>query len=63
MSSETSPLPCSEPQVGRNALRQGEWVAANPELQEWTADYLGYEETTKVSPISITELEIVVTRP
>ncbi len=40
----------------------GEGLAANPELQEWTADYLGYEETTKVGPVSITELEVVVTK-
>ena len=37
-------------------------LEANPELREWTVDYLGKEETLKVSPISFTELEIQVTK-
>jgi len=37
-------------------------IEANPDLQECTVDYLGRQETVKVSPISITELEILVTK-
>jgi len=35
-------------------------VEANPHLQEWTPDYLGYAETLHVAPIFFTEIEIVV---
>lgn len=35
-------------------------VEANPDLAEWTPDYLGYAETLHVAPIFFTEIEIVV---
>jgi hypothetical protein len=37
-------------------------IEANPDLQAWTPDYLGYEQTLNVGPIRFTELEIVVTK-
>jgi len=37
-------------------------IEANPYLQEWTPDYLGYTETLPITPIHFTEIEIVVKR-
>ncbi|MFH0963185.1 MAG: hypothetical protein V2A58_04140 [Planctomycetota bacterium] len=66
---------CDPPNSGRfcfdlegTAARTGDnelgvtLVAANPELEEWTPDYLGYAETLPVNPIFFTEIEIVVRR-
>jgi len=35
-------------------------IEANPHIEEWTPDYLGYAETLHVAPIFFTEIEIVV---
>ena len=51
-----SPVRFGDNEFGVTLLR------ANRDLQSWTPNYMGYDQTLDVNPIRFTELEIVVTR-